>query len=116
MSQPFVIRWVAGSAYAARQIGPTSTSSRSIAPRAAFAIWRKVTSTAATRPADSQAPSFQFAGPSVIRGSKLVFWRTANTPPAAGQASGPPTPLPGIATWTMARSVAVTNWAKTDTR
>ena len=73
-------------------------------------------STAAPIPADSQAPSFQLFGPSGMRGSNETFWRTAKTPPEAGQASGPPTALPGMATPIMARSVAMMNWAKTETR
>src|SRR5450759_4849312 len=67
-------------------------------------------STVAASPAASQAPSFQLFGPSLIRGSKLAFWRTAKTPPDAGQASAPPTALPGMETPTIARSVAMTNW------
>lgn len=44
--------------------------------------------------------------------SPLTFWRTSNTPPAAGQSSAPPTASPGIATPSMAASVAAMNWAK----
>ena len=73
---PEQIRWVAGSAYAARQIGPTMTSRRSSAESTAFIIWRKVVRIAASRPADSQAPEFQLFGPSPTRGSKPPFWRT----------------------------------------
>src|SRR3990172_4551262 len=91
-------------------------SRRSTADRAALTIWRNVISTVAARPADSQAPSFQLFGPSLIRGSKLAFWRTSKTPPPAGQASEPPTASPGIETPTIARSVAVTNWARTEAR
>ena len=52
-------------------------------------------------------------GPSLIRGSKLAFWRTWNTPPEAGQASDPPTAWPGIGTCSIAGSVAITNGAST---
>src|SRR6266545_7528603 len=91
-------------------------SRRSTADSAALTIWRNVTRIVATSPVDSHAPSFQLLGPSLIRGSKLAFWRTWNTPPEAGHASDPPTALPGIETPTMARSVAITNWAKTEAR
>ena len=72
--------------------------------------------TAESRPAESQAPVFQLPGPWFTFESKPAFWRTWKTPPAAGQASGPPTALPGIETWTIARSVAATNCARTETR
>ena len=63
LSQALVNRSVAGSAYAARAIGPMRTSRRSMAPNAPTSIWRKVRITAASRPADSQAPVFQLPGP-----------------------------------------------------
>jgi hypothetical protein len=72
--------------------------------------------TAASMPADSQAPVFQLFGPWLRFESKAPFCRTWKTPPAAGQASGPPTAFPGIETWTIARSVAATNCARTETR
>ena len=111
-----VTRSVAGSAYAARHSGPISTSRRSTPPSTQASIWRQVTSTPARSPTDSQAPSFQLSGPWPTRGSKPPFCRTANTPPPAGQASGPPTACPGSETPIIAASRAVTNWARTLTR
>ena len=70
----------------------------------------------AAGPADGQAPSVRCRGARPVRGAKLGVCRTWKTPPDAGQASDPPTALPGIETPTIARSVAMTNWAKTEAR
>ncbi len=87
-----------------------------MASNAPTSICRNVRITAESRPAESHAPVFQFPGPWFTCESKPPFWRTWNTPPDAGQASGPPTALPGMETWTIARSVAATNCASVETR